>query len=206
MRERRGGLLPELVPGTRARVAFEDPQIAARFDGGRSEAAAIGREAETGLIGGAAGDVASPGCWAMSRTVPVGRSMAFTKVRSASRPAAYSVRPSRAKAIALLLRRGRVRRRLPSGEKSSMPARASQASHSPVGDHSMGMRHVGALAMTWGDMFAPTSTIAGCHGRSRCIRPAMELPSGDQVGETIYSLAIGWVRRRPWGLPRWSAG
>jgi hypothetical protein len=29
----------------------------------------------------------------------------------------------------------------PSGEKSWMPSRASQASHSPVGDHSSGVRH-----------------------------------------------------------------
>ena len=36
----------------------------------------------------------------------------------------------------------------------------------------------------------PRSTIAGCHGRSRCISPAIELPSGDHVGDTIYSLAI----------------
>src|SRR5260370_25078586 len=92
--------------------------------------------------------------------------------------------------MALLLRRGMVRRLLPSREKSSMPVRASQASHSPVGDHSIGIRQVGADAITCGDMLAPTSTMAGCHGCSRCIRPAMELPSGDQVGETIYSLAM----------------
>src|SRR5664279_5599866 len=30
--------------------------------------------------------------------------------------------------------------------------------------------------------------MAGCQGRSRCIRPAMELPSGDQDGATMYSL------------------
>ena len=35
----------------------------------------------------------------------------------------------------MLFGSGSVRRRAPSGEKSSMPLRASQASHSPAGDH-----------------------------------------------------------------------
>src|SRR5215471_10331286 len=99
------------------------------------------------------------------------------------------VLPSRENAIALESSRGSLRRFVPSGENNWIPSRASQASQSPAGDHSSGIRHVGAPAITFGVMFAPTPTMAGCQGRSRCISPAMELPSGDQVGATIYSLA-----------------
>ena len=44
-------------------------------------------------------------------------------------------------------------------------------------------------------MSAPTPTIAGCQGRSRCIKPAMGFPSGDHAGDTMYSLVNRIVSR-----------
>src|SRR2546430_12623765 len=50
-------------------------------------------------------------------------------------PAAYRVLPSLENVRAEALGPGNVRRRAPSGEINWMPSRASQASHSPAGDH-----------------------------------------------------------------------
>src|ERR1035438_2164568 len=49
-------LLPKLPPRTRARVAFQQPQVLPALHGGGGEAVSIGREAQPRLVGGAAGD------------------------------------------------------------------------------------------------------------------------------------------------------
>ena len=67
------------------------------------------------------------------------------------------------------------------------PPDVSQASHSPVGDQSSGVQQMGELGITCADISAPTPTMAGCDGLSRCTSPAIELPSGDQAGDSMRS-------------------
>src|SRR5579862_6755422 len=97
------------------------------------------------------------------------------------------VLPSRENANVALFKCGRSLCWLPSGLTIATPSSDSHAIQSPTGDQSGGVRHEGPFGITCGDISAPTPTIAGCHGRSLCMSPATQLPSGDQVGDCMYS-------------------